>query len=69
MSNLILLAQAATIAHWAVILIVVCGIIGIALVVIRQAGITIPGFIITILWIILAVVIGIAAIHFIMAYV
>lgn len=68
MNSLILFAQAATLAHWAVIFILVCGILGILVVVIRATGIVIPPFIITILWIVLAVVVGIAAIKFITAY-
>lgn len=64
-----LLAQvsAGGIAYWAIILIAIAGIIGIVLVIVRQAGVTIPPFIIQILWIILAVVVGILAIKFIMS--
>lgn len=54
----------ALIVHWLIIAIVLAGIIGITLVVLRQAGIAIPGFILTILWIILAVVLGVFAVKF-----
>lgn len=65
----IVLAQAAWVAHWAIIALIVAGIIGILLVVIRQSGVQIPGFIITILWICLAVVIGVVAIKFLLSVV
>lgn len=45
--------------------VVIAGAIGIAFVVAGVAGIHIPAFIITILWIVLAVVIGVLAIQFI----
>ena len=72
MSSLTLFAQAGaalTIGHWLVIAIIVAGIIGIALVVARQAGIAIPPFVVTILWIILAVLVGVVAIKFLMGLV
>jgi len=53
------------IISWLILAIVVLGVIAIAWVVIKQLGITIPPFIIAILWIVLAVVIGVAAIKFI----
>ena len=68
--SLALFAQAglaATIGWWAIVLIVIAGIIGIVLVIVRQAGIAIPQFIITILWIILAVIIGVLAIKLILS--
>lgn len=63
----IVVAQAAMIAHWAIVVILICGIVGIAIVVVRATGVSIPPFIVTILWIILACFIGIVAIKFIMA--
>lgn len=63
----IVFAQAASVGYWAIMLVVICGIIGIAMVVIRQSGIAIPGFIVTIFWIILAVFLGVAAIKFVMS--
>ena len=59
---------AAAIAHWAIIIIIVCGIVGILLVAVRAAGITIPPFIITICWILLAIVVGVVAIQFLASY-
>ncbi len=50
--------------HFIVIAIVVAGVIGIALVVVRQAGIVIPAFVLTIFWICLAVFVAIVAIKF-----
>lgn len=48
----------------AIAIIVLAGVIGIVLVVVRQSGIVIPAFITTICWIVLAVVIGVVAIKF-----
>ena len=50
--------------QWIIVAIVLAGIIGIAAVIIRQSGIAIPGFVITIFWIVLAVVVGVVAIKF-----
>jgi hypothetical protein len=44
--------------------IVIAGIVGIAMIVIRQAGISIPGWIINIFWIVLVVVVAVVAIKF-----
>lgn len=52
---------------WAIFLIIVCGVIGIAVVVIRQTGVTIPPWMIQILWIIVVVVFGIFAIRLLMS--
>ncbi len=61
-----ILAQVAsyTLIHWIIVAIVVAGIIGIALVVIRQTGIVIPDWVITIFWIVLVVAVAIVAIKF-----
>ncbi len=48
----------------ALFVVVIAGIIGIVFVVTKQVGVQIPPFIITVLWIILAVVIGCVAIKF-----
>lgn len=50
--------------HWIIVAMVVAGIIGIALVIARQAGVVIPAFIFTIAWIVFAVVVGVIAIKF-----
>lgn len=60
---------AAQIAHLLIVAIVIGGVIGIALVIIRQSGIVIPQFVITILWIVIAVVVGVVAIRFVAGYV
>lgn len=64
--DLVLLAQVATwgIAQWAMALVILIGVVAIAIVAIRAMGVTIPPFIVTILWILLAVIIGVAAIKF-----
>lgn len=62
-----LLAQMAggySLIQIAIFVIVIAGIIGIVLVVTKQMGVAIPPFIITICWILLAVVIGVIAIKF-----
>lgn len=67
----VLIAQvgaAASIVHYVIISIIIAGVIGIGFIVARQAGIVIPPFVIQILWIILAVVIGVMAISFIAQY-
>lgn len=48
-----------------IVAIVIAGCIGIAFVAAQAAGIVIPGFVVTILWIVFAVVIAVAAIRFI----
>jgi len=58
------LASGYDLIHWVLIAIVLAGIIGIALVVIRQAGVAIPGWVIQIFWIVLAVVVAVIAIRF-----
>lgn len=54
-----------SVIQWAILLIVLAGIVGIVFAVVRAIGIQIPSYIIHILWILLAVVIGILAIRFI----
>ncbi len=49
----------------AIIIVVAAGVIAIVVAILRQLNIAIPAFIINILWIILAVVIGVVAIKFI----
>ena len=63
-----LLAQIAggySLIQIAIFVIVIAGVIGIVLVITKQMGVSIPPFIITVLWIVLAVIIGIVAIKFI----
>lgn len=55
---------AMTLIQWVIIAIVVAGVIGIAMVVVKQAGIAIPPFVVTIFWICLCVVVGVIAIKF-----
>lgn len=69
--SLALLAQfgAYSIPQLVVVLIVVAAVIGIGLVVLRQSGIVVPGFVMTIIWIVAVAVIAIVAIKFLMGFV
>jgi len=62
-----ILAQLAgySLIHLLIVIIIVAACVGIAMVVLRQAGITVPPFIITIGWIVLAAAVGILAIRFV----
>lgn len=59
---------APSIVHYVIVAIIIAGVIGIGFIVARQAGIVVPAFIVQILWIIAAVVIGVMAISFIAQY-
>lgn len=48
----------------ALFLVVILGIVGVVLVIARQMGVQIPQYIVTIFWIILAVIVGVIAIKF-----
>jgi hypothetical protein len=48
-----------------IVAVVIAGCIGIAYVAAHAAGVAIPGFVITILWIVFAVVVAVLAIRFI----
>ncbi len=50
--------------QWIVIAIVLAGVIGIAMIAIKAAGIDIPGWVIQILWIVLVVIVAVVAIKF-----
>jgi uncharacterized protein (DUF983 family) len=58
---------AGQIGWMAIVGIVIAGIIGIALVVARATGIAIPNWVIQILWIIFAVVVGVLAIKLVLS--
>jgi NADH:ubiquinone oxidoreductase subunit K len=60
-----LLAQAGgySLVHWLIIAIVVCAAIGIAIVAMKQSGITIPPAIWTIIWIVVVAAVAIVAIR------
>jgi hypothetical protein len=60
--------NAGSLVHLIIVVMVVCAVIGIAYIVMRQAGIVVPGWIVQIAWICLAVVIGILAIRYVAAY-
>ncbi len=50
--------------EWLIAIIIICGMVGIAWVIIKQTGVQVPGYVATVLWILLAVVIGVVAIRF-----
>jgi hypothetical protein len=58
------IAVADILIQWVVVGIVVAAVIGIALIVIRQAGIQIPGWVGQVGWIVLLAVVAIVAIKF-----
>ncbi len=53
-----------SLVEWLVFIIVIAGAVGIAYVILKQTGVQIPAYIATVLWIILAVVVGVVAIRF-----
>jgi hypothetical protein len=53
----------------AVFIIVIAAVVGIVYVILNQMGVAIPGFIIQIIWIILAAFVGIAALYFLVSLV
>lgn len=52
--------------RWVIYAVIVIGILGVLYVMAGVAGVVIPGFIVTIAWICLAVVIAVVAIRFLM---
>lgn len=72
MTHILLFGQVVagySVAQIAIIAIIICAVVGIAIVVIRQTGVAIPGFFITILWIVLAAFLGIMCIKLLMSVV
>lgn len=70
MTTAMLVAQAGlagTIGHWLIIGLVVAAIIGIAYIVLRQTGVAVPPWAIQILWIVVAVFVGVIAIRFLLS--
>lgn len=53
-----------SIAQLAIAIVVIAGIVAIVFVCLRQMGVAVPPFIVTIFWIIVAVVVGVLAIKF-----
>lgn len=53
------------IVGWAIAIVVIAGVVAIVAVILKQMGVAIPPFIITVLWVCVAVVIGVVAIKFI----
>lgn len=60
--------MAITLVQWVILIMIIGGVIGIAAVIIREAGIVVPAFLIRIGWIVLAVVVGVLAIKFLVGY-
>lgn len=67
MFSLLALAGIATwtVADWAIAIIVIFGIVAVVVIFLKQTGTTIPPFIISVLWVLLAVVVCVAAVKFI----
>lgn len=67
--GMVLLAQVAAwgLAQWAIAIIIVCAVVAIVFIGVRQMGVTIPPFIINILWILFVALICIAAIKFLLS--
>lgn len=63
---MMLLAQigAYSLVQWLILAMVIAGIIGVVFVIIRATGVAIPGWIIQVGWIVLAVLIGVVAVKF-----
>lgn len=57
----------ASLVHWIVLIIIVCAVLGIMFVALKEFGIAIPGFVIRIFWIVVAAVLAIAAIKLILS--
>jgi purine-cytosine permease-like protein len=55
-----------TIAHWAEVAILIAAVVGILLVILAVFGVQIPSWVQKILWILLAAIVGIAAINLLM---
>jgi hypothetical protein len=53
-----------SVGHWVKVIIIVAALIAIGYVILRQLGVQIPPFIVTIFWILVAVVIGLVALNF-----
>lgn len=54
-----------SIIQWAILIVVLAGVVGIVLVCLKQFGIAVPGFVIAIGWIVICVMIGVLAIKLI----
>lgn len=52
------------ILQWAIFIIVLAGIVGVVVVIVRATGVAVPAWIYTVLWICLAVLIGVVAVKF-----
>jgi hypothetical protein len=57
-----------SIASLAIGLIIVCAVIGIAMVAVRQSGVAIPPWVITIAWILVVALVAIWAIRFLVGF-
>lgn len=66
MASIVLAQVAFGLAHYVIVAIVVAAVIGIGLIVARQAGIVIPPFVTQIAWVVFACLVGIFAIRLVM---
>lgn len=61
------LIQSYSIGQIAIAIVIIAAIVAVVIVVVKQMGIAIPGWFLTILWILLAAVIGVFAVRFLMS--
>jgi hypothetical protein len=55
-------ALAGSVGYYAVLAIVVAAIVGVVYVVLSRAGVTVPPFVVTIFWIVVAAIVGVFAV-------
>lgn len=62
-----ILAQLAgySLLHWIILIMVVAGAVAILYIVLRRLGITIPDWVVSIFWVIVVVIVGVAAVKII----
>ena len=53
-----------TVAFWGIVILIVCGIIGVVYIILGVLKVAPPAWLVNILWVILAVIIGVIAIGF-----
>ncbi len=58
-----------SLVHLVIVAIIVCGVVAVGVIVIRAMGLNIPAWVVQIFWVVVAVVVGILAIHVIVSMV
>lgn len=56
-----------SLAHYAILVIIIAAVVAILMVILRQMGVGVPPFVVNILWIILAAFVGVLAIKFLLS--